>query len=110
MSVGRITRALGAVLLVVVVLQPVLRSETAVSYRFSFPEPQHHWMAVEVTFSELSTAPLELRMSRSSPGRYSIHDFAKNVYDVVAAGPDGRPLAVSRPDPYGWTVQDHGPA
>ena len=43
-------------------------------------------------------------MSRSSPGRYSLHDFAKNVYDVQALGADGRELPIARPDPYGWTV------
>jgi predicted metalloprotease with PDZ domain len=79
-----------------------------VAYRFSIPEPQHHWMQVEVTFTGLDAAPLELRMSRSSPGRYAIHDFAKNVYDVHAFEEDGRELAVTRPDPSGWTVNTHG--
>ena len=84
----------GAILLAAALAsQVVLRSETAVSYRFSFPEPQHHWMWVEASFTELSSAPLELRMSRSSPGRYSLHEFAKNVYDVEAAGPDGRAVS-----------------
>jgi len=46
----------------------------------------------------------------SSPGRYSQHDFAKNVYDVRIAGPDGRELASTRPDPSGWTVPEHGTA
>src|SRR6202030_937093 len=78
--------------------------------RRSFPEPQHHWMQGEVTFTELDSAPLELRMSRASPGRYSLHDFAKNVYDVHALGGDGRELAATRPDPYGWTVAAHGDA
>ena len=45
-----------------------------------------------------TAAPLELRMSRSSPGRYALHDFAKNVYDVHAAGA-GRPRAGDRPGP-----------
>ena len=40
----------------------------------------------------LGSAPLELRMSRSSPGRYAPHDFAKNVYDVRAFDADGREL------------------
>ena len=43
-------------------------------------------------------------MSRSSPGRYSLHDFAKNVYDVHAFDADGRELKTTRPDPYGWNV------
>ena len=49
-------------------------------------------------------------MSRSSPGRYSQHDFAKNVYDVQASSVDGRALRVVRPDPHGWLVTDHGGA
>jgi len=79
-----------------------------VRYRVSFPEPQHRWMQVEVTFSDLGSTPLELRMSRSSPGRYSLHDFAKNVYDVHTFGADGREIHPLRPDPYGWNVPGHG--
>jgi predicted metalloprotease with PDZ domain len=99
----------GAALVGALLLQSSLRSETAVSYRFTFPEPQHHWMAVEASFTELPSGPLELRMSRSSPGRYSIHDFAKNVYGVEAVGSDGTPLAIARPDAHGWTIREHGP-
>ncbi len=77
-----------------------------VAYRLTFPEAEHHWMQVEATFSDLDPLPLELRMSRSSPGRYALHDFAKNVYDVTVTA-SGRALAVARPDPYGWTVPDH---
>jgi predicted metalloprotease with PDZ domain len=93
---------------VVLTLSSTLTSETSVAYRFSFPEPQHHWMAVEASFSELPAAALELRMSRSSPGRYSLHEFAKNVYDVEAIGSNGERLVLTRPDPYGWTIPDHG--
>jgi predicted metalloprotease with PDZ domain len=86
-----------------------LHAANPVRYRFSFPEPQHRWMQVEATFGDLPSGTLELRMSRSSPGRYSLHDFAKNVYDVhVASG--GREVATTRPDPYGWNVPEHGSA
>lgn len=78
-----------------------------IHYRFAFPEPEHHWMQVEVSFDGLPAEPLELRMSRSSPGRYSLHEFAKNVWDVDAFDDDGRRLEVTRPDPYGWTVPRH---
>jgi predicted metalloprotease with PDZ domain len=84
-----------------------LRAADPIRYRFSFPEPQHRWMQVDATFTELPSAALELRMSRSSPGRYSLHDFAKNVYDVHATGSDGRELTTTRPDPYGWNVPEH---
>src|SRR6266852_855574 len=79
-----------------------------IQYRLSFPEPQHRWMQVEVSFLELPSGPLELRMSRASPGRYSLHDFAKNVYDVHAFDADGRELATMRSDPYGCNVTAHG--
>jgi len=39
----------------------------AIRYRFTIPEPEHRWMQVEATFTQLGSAPLELRMSRSSP-------------------------------------------
>jgi len=85
-----------------------LQAASPVHYHVSFPEPQHRWMQVEATFPDLDEATLELRMSRSSPGRYSLHDFAKNVYDVHVSGADGRELQPSRPDPYGWNVSGHG--
>ncbi|MGC4081098.1 MAG: hypothetical protein QM736_03045 [Vicinamibacterales bacterium] len=94
--------------LIAVAPEPRLHAQSAVQYRFTFPEPEHHWMAVEATYADVPAGPLELRMSRSSPGRYSLHDFAKNVYDVEAVGSDGRALALTRPDPYGWTIAQHG--
>ena len=78
-----------------------------VLYRFSFPEPSERWMQVDATFADLGTAPLQLRMSRSSPGRYAIHDFAKNVYDVHAYDSNGRELRLERPDAAGWNVPTH---
>jgi len=109
-SVNPLRHRAGQLLLVaagVLALANVARTEASISYRFTFPEPQHHWLSVEATFTDLPAAPLELRMSRASPGRYSLHDFAKNVYDVQAVGADGKPLATTRPDPYGWTVPVH---
>jgi len=32
-----------------------------VAYRFTFPEPQHHWMQVDASFSGLGPGPLEGR-------------------------------------------------
>jgi predicted metalloprotease with PDZ domain len=94
-------------LALVLAASATFRATEPIHYRLSFPEPQHRWMQVEATFSELAQSTLELRMSRSSPGRYSLHDFAKNVYDVHAFASDGRELATARPDPYGWNVSGH---
>ena len=85
------------------------RAAEPLRYRLSFPEPEHHVMQVEATFPDAGGAPLELRMSQSSPGRYSLHNFSKNVFDVHAFGADGREIETTRPDPFGWTVPAHGP-
>jgi predicted metalloprotease with PDZ domain len=79
-----------------------------VRYVLSFPEPHQHWVQIEVALADLpSDTPLQLRMSRTSPGRYALHEFAKNVYDVRAAGADGRSLPVTRVTPHQWDIADH---
>jgi predicted metalloprotease with PDZ domain len=78
-----------------------------VEYRLSFPEPHHRWMLVEVTFPELQAEPLQVRMSRTSPGRYAIHEFSKNVFSFDATDGSGRPLTVTRPNPHQWDVAGH---
>jgi predicted metalloprotease with PDZ domain len=84
------------------------QAAASIQYRFSFPQIEHHWMQVDATFPDVPSGTLELRMSRSSPGRYSLHDFSKNVYDVHAYDESGRELATGRPDAYGWDVPTHG--
>ncbi|MFC7669427.1 hypothetical protein ACFQT0_20220 [Hymenobacter humi] len=75
----------------------------AVQYAVSFPNAVHHEARVTATFAGLPKGPLHVRMARS-PGRYSLHEFAKNVYYVVATDGNNRPLSINRPDQYGWDV------
>ena len=46
-------------------------------------------------------------MSRTSPGRYALHEFSKNVYDVVVTDGAGRALTASRPNLHQWDVAGH---
>src|SRR4029077_17164820 len=107
---GEVVRAWGVAIAFTVLASSAPRGAAPITYRLTFPSPEHHWMEVEAAFTDLGQAPLELRMSRSSPGRYSLHEFAKNVYDVHAFAHDGRELMTTRPDPYGWNVIGHGGA
>jgi predicted metalloprotease with PDZ domain len=93
--------------LLVLVLAPAAQGQAPVSYRLSFPEAAHHLMQVEATFTMVPPGPLELRMSRSSPGRYALHEFAKNVFDVRITNEEGKPLTVARPNPHEWDVTGH---
>jgi predicted metalloprotease with PDZ domain len=102
MNLRSVVGASGLAFVLVALSAPAVAQE--IGYRVTFPEPEHRWMQVEVTFPSVA-APLELRMSRSSPGRYALHEFAKNVYDVHAFdAASGREIPMNRPDPYGWTV------
>jgi predicted metalloprotease with PDZ domain len=79
-----------------------------VRYTVAFPNPAHHEARIVAEFPANGRDTLEVWMSRSSPGRYALHEFAKNVYDVEATDPQGRALAVRRPDPYRWLVVARG--
>jgi predicted metalloprotease with PDZ domain len=82
-------------------------AQAPVSYRLSFPSPEHRLMQVEVTFSEVPPGPLQIRMSRTSPGRYALHEFSKNVFDVRVRDGKGATLTPTRPDLHQWTVAGH---
>lgn len=84
-----------------------LQAADTVRYRISFPNAVHHEARVEVTFRQVPTDTLELWMSRSSPGRYALHEFAKNVYDLTATAGDGRALRPVTRDPYRWLIAGH---
>lgn len=75
-----------------------------VNYEISFANAAHHEAEIGVTYTGLAARPLELRMSRSSPGRYALHEFAKNVYNVKAFDSKGRPLPITRPNEHQWNV------
>jgi len=82
------------------------RTAQPVRYEVSFDNASHHEAIVTVEFPGVR-GPLEVRMSRTSPGRYALHEFAKNVYDVHFEDGGGRPLDADRPDLHQWTVRDH---
>ena len=84
------------------------QAQTPVSYTLSFPQRAHRLMNVEVTFADVPAGVLQLRMSRSSPGRYAVHEFAKNIFDVAITDGAGQSLSVTRPNPHQWDVQQPG--
>lgn len=86
---------------------PPAPTRAAVEFDIAFPHPEHHEAQVSVTYRDLEAGPVRFQMARSSPGRYALHEFAKNVYSVSAVDGAGRPLTLSRTDPYGWTVPTH---
>src|SRR5688500_4391035 len=87
---------------------PAWAQGPAIEYTLSFPAPEHRWMQVEARFPNAPSGPLQLRMARTSPGRYALHEFAKNVCGVsILNGRDQR-LTATRPDPHQGEVANPG--
>lgn len=76
-------------------------------YQVSFDNAVHHEARISATFTDIQNQVLEVQMSRSSPGRYAMHEFIKNVYHVSAVNSVGQPLEVSRATPYQWHIEGH---
>ncbi|MBA3853769.1 MAG: peptidase M61 [Gemmatimonas sp.] len=87
--------------------RPLAVPANATLAEISFPNAVHREAEVVLTFREVPSGALEVRMARSSPGRYAAHDFAKNVYGVRASAADGRALPVERVAPNVWRVSGH---
>ncbi|MTI40997.1 M61 family metallopeptidase [Fulvivirga lutimaris] len=77
------------------------------SFTISFDNAVHHEAEIKATFPDLKESTFSVRMSRTSPGRYAIHEFAKNVYNVVATDSKGKELKIVRPNPYQWDITGH---
>ena len=96
-----------AVAILVILVPALAPGQAPVEYRLSFREPEHRLMEVDISFRDIPTGPLELRMSRSSPGRYALHEFAKNIFDVRITDAAGAALPQARPNPHQWNVTGH---
>jgi predicted metalloprotease with PDZ domain len=84
-----------------------LAAQGPVLYELRFPNAVHHEAEVKATFSGVKPGVLEVVMSRSSTGRYALHEFAKNVYRFRASDAHGSALKITRPTPYQWNIAGH---
>lgn len=83
------------------------QTKANVTYDIRFPNAAHNEAEVTLTISNLNPVPLQLTMSRTSPGRYALHEFAKNVYNVHAVNEAGDTLQIDHPDLHNWEIRDH---
>ncbi|RVT41652.1 M61 family peptidase [Rheinheimera sediminis] len=89
----------------------LLAAETSVkptvSYHLSFANAAHHEAVIQARFDDVRSANLLLNMSSASPGRYALHAFAKNIYDLKATDSAGNVLPLRRVSPSQWSVGQH---
>ncbi|MCP4883777.1 MAG: M61 family metallopeptidase [Flavobacteriales bacterium] len=84
-----------------------LFSQSNINYEISFKNAVHHEAEISVEYRDVDSDTLSVRMSRTSPGRYAIHEFAKNVYGFKAFDETGNALRITRPKPYQWDISGH---
>ena len=89
------------------VLFPCALSAQIITYNISFPNAVHHEADIAVSFSDIETDTLLVQMSSASPGRYAIHNFAKNVFNFKAVNESGDLLNVFRLNPSLWGITGH---
>lgn len=82
-------------------------SQPKITYEITFENAIHHEAHVKATFTGISGEHLQLRMSRTSPGRYAMHDFAKNIYDIRIVDGGGTPIIPDQPNPHQWNITGH---
>lgn len=78
-----------------------------IRYDVRFPNAVHNEADITLTLQNLLPGPVTVSMSRTSPGRYALHEFAKNVYDVSAVNENGDTLEITRPDLHHWVINSH---
>ena len=81
----------------------------AVHYRVSLLHPHSHLFDVRATFPP-GPAVLEALLPVWTPGSYLVREFARQLQDVHATGPEGEPLGVRRTDKRTWRVEAQGRA
>lgn len=78
-----------------------------IRYDVTFPHAVHNEADITLTLRNLGEGPVMISMSRSSPGRYALHEFAKNIYDIKAVDGQDEELEITRPDLHNWLVHGH---
>jgi predicted metalloprotease with PDZ domain len=82
-------------------------AQDPIHYQVKLDKIQHHEVDIIIDFPSLPQKALVVHMPTASPGRYAIHSFAKNVYNVKATDGEGKPLAVHKKTIDEWEVAGH---
>ncbi|HSC26424.1 MAG TPA: hypothetical protein VLD67_04065 [Vicinamibacterales bacterium] len=77
-------------------------------YTLRAPAPETQTLEVEARVPADGQPWIELMLPVWSPGYYVVQDYAANVQDLAARGPDGRPLDVTRRSRNHWRIATSG--
>src|SRR5688572_27846946 len=75
---------------------PLAAQRYRIEYTVAIPDPASHLYSITMFIGGLVGTPIELQLPVWAPGRYARMDFARNVQEFSAAGPDGKQLRWSK--------------
>lgn len=82
-------------------------AQVPIQYHLNLDDIGQHELNITVEFPSVPLGALQVRMPRASPGRYAVHNFAKNVYDVKAIDAAGKELSLNKISPQEWEITGH---
>ena len=85
----------------------IMFAQDKIEYFVSLEKKEHRHINIKIKANNLKEKIVEFRFSRSSPGRYAIHEFAKNVFNVKFKNSSGKLLSFERVNPDQWNVSGH---
>ena len=74
-----------------------------IQYTLRFPEPQTHYVEVEVVVPTGGRPAVELMMAVWTPGSYMVREYSRHV-EAVTASVEGRPVSIEKSDKNRWRV------
>ena len=86
-----------------ILLQSVHAQDT-ISYIIRFPNAVHHEADITLKLDNLKASEVTAIMSKASPGRYAVHNFAKNIYSLNAKGESEASYEIKRVAPEEWKI------
>ena len=80
-----------------------LQAQT-IKYSLDLKNIVHHELEITIEYTDVSKDSLLLEIANTSPGRYAVHNFGKNVYGEKAFDQNGKKIALVRKTPLSWKV------
>ncbi|MBZ0255041.1 hypothetical protein K8I31_03205, partial [bacterium] len=80
-----------------------------IAYQVSMPNPNSHFIHIQIDIDCVEGDSLELQMPSWSPGRYRILDFARNVSQFSATS-NKDPLSFQKINKSTWQIETNGAA
>ncbi|MBL4625813.1 MAG: M61 family metallopeptidase [Flavobacteriales bacterium] len=77
-------------------------------YTFSYTKPHQHFIDIEYTIDNISTATIEVQLPAWRPGRYELGNFAKNIQQWNAFGGNGAELNFKKLTKDKWSIDTEG--